>query len=287
MFDPFKPADPSIPGVAAQAAGAKKPAPAAAPAPAPPKEGPDSVAAAETVKPAARAYARPATRSTPVELPKESRPVAAPQQTAAPEDHSRQMIAIAVCLIACALVAGMAIAWKLHQMSQASIAAASATAGPVAAAAGDVPDIPGSNQSKIAANGPVAPGVVATAAELEKPWASKAFTYRDPVNGEEIPALVVHLPRGGYWGISMIEPFGSCQLEYVTNLDRLRTVYDFQADHPMVGDPCNHAVFDLMQYGDISTAEVRGAIVHGMGVRPPLAIEIEQHGSQILAVKME
>lgn len=213
--------------------------------------------------------------------------MAAPQQAAPPEDHSQRMIAIAVCLIACALVAGMAIAWKLHQPSQASIAATSASAVAGAGASGDAADIADPNRPAISANGPVAPGVVATAAELEKPWSSKAFTYRDPVTEEEVPALVVHLPRGGYWGISMVEPFGTCQLEYVTDLDRLRSVYDFQADHPMVGDPCNHAVFDLMQYGDISTAEVRGALVHGMGVRPPLAIEIEQHGNQIVAMKME
>lgn len=279
MFDPFKPANPSIPGVPAQIPAAKKPAPV--------KAAPDSAAVAapvaEPAKPAVRGYQRPSSRSTPVELPQTSRPAAPPPPAPAPSvDRTRQMIAIAVCLIACAIIAGMAIAWKLHQPSQASVAAASSSADSVPALAPDLPD-----QLKTDANLPVAPGVVATAAELEKPWSSRAFTYRDPVTGQQVPALVVHLPRGGYWGISMIEPFGTCQLEYVTSLDRLRTVYDFEADHPMVGDPCNHAVFDLMQYGDISTAEVRGALVHGMGVRPPLAIEIEQHGNQILAVKME
>jgi hypothetical protein len=32
---------------------------------------------------------------------------------------------------------------------------------------------------------------------------------------------------------------------------------------------------------------VRGLLVHGMGVRPPVAIEIEQHGKEILATKIE
>jgi hypothetical protein len=73
----------------------------------------------------------------------------------------------------------------------------------------------------------------------------------------------------------------------VTNLDRLQSVYDYHADHPMVGDPCNHAVFDLLQYGGPPSAEVRGAPVRGMGVRPPIAIEIEQHGDQISATKIE
>lgn len=283
MFDPFKPTAPGIPGVPAQAPGGKKPAaPAAVPAPA--KAAPESVAVAEPEKPAARGYQRPAARSTPVDLPEASKPAPPPPpQAPSVVDQGQRMIAIGICLAACALVGIMAIAWSMHQPSQSNVAVANSSSAD--SSAGIAAD--SSNTAKIAANAPVAPGVIATAAELETPWASKEFTYRDPVTGQEVPALVVHLPRGGYWGFSLIEPFGTCQLEFVTDIDRLHAVYEFQADHPMVGDPCNHAVFDLLQYGDIATAEVRGALVHGMGVRPPLAIEIEQHGNQIVAVKME
>jgi hypothetical protein len=129
--------------------------------------------------------------------------------------------------------------------------------------------------------------VVATADELAKPWAAKHFTFHDYITGAMVPALVVHLPTGDYWGFSMTEPFGTCALEYVTDLDRLDTFYGFHATHPMVGDPCQHSVFDLLQYGGPPSAEVRGALVHGTGMRPPLAIEIEQSGKDILATKIE
>jgi hypothetical protein len=189
------------------------------------------------------------------------------------------MLAIGICLIACVLITGLAIVWVLHKPAQ-----------PVdSASSHQVPDASAelAASAKPSVHFPVAPGVIATEDELAKPWASKNFIYRDPLTNTDVPALVVHLPRGGYWGFSMTEPFGTCDLEYVTNLERLQTVYGFRADHPMVADPCNHEVFDLLQYGGPPSAEVRGAPVHGTGVRPPLAIEIEQQGKNVLAVKME
>jgi hypothetical protein len=140
-----------------------------------------------------------------------------------------------------------------------------------------------------AANLPIAPGIIGSTAELEKPWAAKQFLFRSDLSNGPVPALVVHLPNGQYWAVSMIEPFGSCQLEYVTDLDALRTNYNFRANHPMIGDPCTHTVYDLMQYdsGASDGGLVRGAIVHGAGVRPPMAIEIEVEGKQLRAVRME
>lgn len=136
---------------------------------------------------------------------------------------------------------------------------------------------------------PVAPGIIATTRELAKPWAAKAFLFRTSTSAEPVPALVVHLPNGQYWGISMVEPFGRCKLEYVTNPRVLQSEYDFSADHPMVGDPCTHTVYDLLQYdgGSPDGGLVRGAIVHGAGVRPPMAIEIKVHGKKISATRME
>lgn len=188
------------------------------------------------------------------------------------------MTAIAVCLVACLLVAGMVIAWKLHQPAPSADSTDTVVPSPSSELA---------EPAKPAANLPVAPGVVATEEELAKPWSSKRFMYHDEMLDADVPAMVVRLPQGGYWGFSLIEPFGTCQLEYVTNLARLQSLYDFQSDHPMVGDPCNHAVFDLLQWGGPPSAEVRGAPVKGMGVRPPLAIEIVQHGKEILATKIE
>jgi hypothetical protein len=134
---------------------------------------------------------------------------------------------------------------------------------------------------------PVGPGPVATTAELAKGWSSKRFVFRSAQTSDDIPALVVHLPSGVYWGLSLREPYGNCELEYVTDLQRLARVYDFQADHPMVGDPCNHAVYDLARYGTGPNGAVRGAIVSGQGVRPPTAIEIKVRGKQVLATQLE
>jgi len=134
---------------------------------------------------------------------------------------------------------------------------------------------------------PAGPGPVATTAELAKPWSSKRFTFRASQTTDDLPALVVHLPSGVYWGLSMREPFGNCELEYVTDLQKLARVYDFQANHPMVGNPCNHAVYDLARYGTGLNGPVRGAIVSGGGVRPPMAIEIKVRGQQIVATQLE
>ena len=99
--------------------------------------------------------------------------------------------------------------------------------------------------------------------------------------------MVVRLPGGVYWGFSLVEPYGSCEMEFVTDMEKLRTDYGFRASHPMVGDPCNRAVFDLTRYGSGPAGLVRGEIAHGAAVRPPMAIEIQVRGKQVLAQKIE
>jgi hypothetical protein len=133
----------------------------------------------------------------------------------------------------------------------------------------------------------IGPGPVATAAELAKPWAAKQFVFRAPQTTDDVPALVVHLPNNIYWGISLREPFGSCEMQYVTNLSVIANQFHYAATHPMVVDPCNGAVYDLDRYGPGPNGEVRGAIVHGAGVRPPLAIQMAARGKQIVAVQIE
>jgi len=135
---------------------------------------------------------------------------------------------------------------------------------------------------------PVAPGEIATTDELAKTWSSKRFDFIDPDTTLTVPALVVHLPRGGYWGFSLREPFGGCHLEYVTDLKRLESTYNFKSDHPMIGDPCDYSVFDLTKYGPTSdNAVVRGAVVHGTALRPPIAIQIKVEGHKIIAARRE
>jgi hypothetical protein len=133
----------------------------------------------------------------------------------------------------------------------------------------------------------VGPGEIATTSELAKEWSAKKFIFRDPLTSREMPAMVVHLPGGVYWGFSLIEPYGSCEMEFVTDMQRLQTEYGFRGSHPMVADPCNRAVFDLMRYGSGPAGLVRGEIAHGAAVRPPLAIEIQVRGKQVLAKKIE
>jgi hypothetical protein len=138
------------------------------------------------------------------------------------------------------------------------------------------------------------PGI-ASLQEMAKPWASKEFFYRNRLSGETIPAVLVHLPTGSpnqpasYWAFSVNAPFGNCRLEYVTDIEKLRSDYAFrEAKHPMVGNPCSRTVFDPLKMMNIPGGVwVRGAIVQGSDLRPPLGIEVEIHDKQILAARME
>jgi hypothetical protein len=134
---------------------------------------------------------------------------------------------------------------------------------------------------------PLGPGVIATTEELKRSWSAKRFLFPDPVTGKTDPAMVVRLPRGQYWGFSLRVPFGTCELEYVSDLGKLRRDYQFDADHPMVVSPCDHTIYDLLRYGGSNAGLVRGDIVQGAGIRPPMAIEIRQRGREVVAVRME
>lgn len=138
------------------------------------------------------------------------------------------------------------------------------------------------------------PDGVAAVAELAEPWSSKTFIFHDPETKENISSIVIRLPDslpdqpGSYWAFSAQTLFGHCQLEYVTDLQKLSNDYKFEAKHPMVGDPCSHAVFDPLQMADMpSGAWARGAIVKGSAFRPPLGIEIRVQTDQLVAAKME
>jgi hypothetical protein len=135
----------------------------------------------------------------------------------------------------------------------------------------------------------VGPGPVATAAELAKPWSSREFLFRGPFSADPVPAMVVRLPGGELWGFSLREPFGECELQYITDLSTLEANYGFHAEHPMVVNPCTRAVYDLMRYGGGAPngGLVRGDIVMGSAVRPPLAIEVRTSGKDIVAVRSE
>lgn len=138
------------------------------------------------------------------------------------------------------------------------------------------------------------PGV-ASVQEMAQPWASKEFFYRNRLSGETVPAVLVRLPggspnqAGSYWAFSVNAPFQHCRLEYVTDIEKLKSDYAFHAaKHPMVGNPCSRTVFDPLKMMNIPGGIwVRGAIVQGSDLRPPLGIEVEIHDRQILAARME
>lgn len=135
---------------------------------------------------------------------------------------------------------------------------------------------------------------VATISEL-KPWGAKQFTFRNRLTGENVPALIVRLPTGssaqasGYWSFAMKPAYGNCQLDYIDDLEKLRTDYGYQqARHPMIGNPCNRSLYDPLKYAPLPGGVLaRGAVVQGSDLRPPLGIESKIHGKEILAVRME
>jgi len=136
--------------------------------------------------------------------------------------------------------------------------------------------------------------VIALVSEL-KPWGAKQFNFHNRTTGENVAALIVRLPSGssaqasGYWSFAMKPAYGNCQLEYIDDLQRLRSDYGYQqASHPMVGNPCNRSLYDPMKYAAIPGGVLaRGAVVQGSDLRPPLGIEVRLKSKQILAVRME
>jgi hypothetical protein len=187
-------------------------------------------------------------------------------------------------VIAAVVVAVIIVGVALFKMRSSS----AKTEQPVADASVVVPPI-----DRTAANPaetpPTAPGPVATTEEMAKLWSAKRFMFRDPVTNQPVPAMVVRLPRGDYWGFSLRAPFGTCELEYVTDLEMLQKKYQFRAEHPMVIDPCNQTIYDLLRYGSGASNDslVRGEMAQGPGIRPPIAIEIRTQGEQVIAERME
>ena len=136
---------------------------------------------------------------------------------------------------------------------------------------------------------------IANVTDLSKPWASADFFVRNRLTGENIPATIVRLPSGsatlttGYWAFSRKAPYGSCQLEYVADLNRLRDEYGYpRAKHPLVGNPCSRTLYDPLKTSNLpGDIWMRGAIVQGSDIRPPLGVEIKIQGKQILAMRSE
>jgi len=132
------------------------------------------------------------------------------------------------------------------------------------------------------------PTLAATVDELSKPWDAKKFAFVNPLTLENIPAMVIRLPGGEYWAFSLQGPFGRCELEFAKDLGRLASKFKFNASHPMVVNPCDGTVYDPLKVGALGgNTWVRGAIVQGSGLRPPISIDVKVIGRSIFADSIE
>lgn len=132
------------------------------------------------------------------------------------------------------------------------------------------------------------PTVAATVEELSKPWAAKKFTFVKPITQENIAAMVIRLPNGELWAFSLKGSFGRCELEFVTDLGRLASQFKYDASHPMVVNPCDSTVYDPLKVGALGGSTwVRGAIVQGSSLRPPISIDVKVRGHSIVADSIE
>src|SRR5258708_24135658 len=118
--------------------------------------------------------------------------------------------------------------------------------------------------------------VIAVVAEF-KPWEAKQFNFHNRTTGENVAALIVRLPNGssaqasGYWSFAMKPAYGNCQLEYIDDLQRLRSDYGYQqARHPMVGNPCSRSLYDPLKYAAIPARLLSPSpLLQAPGLRPP------------------
>ena len=208
-------------------------------------------------------------------------PQAAGGSASEPNPTTRWVLGIAVLVVVGALVAYIALRSSRGPSRDDRFAAV-----------GGAPAVPGSGTAQPAGTSRPAKGAI-TLQELAEPWSSKTFQFRS-LTGSPVSALIIRLPAKAsdqtqsYWAFSLTEAYGSCPLEYITDLNRLSSEYGFQAKHPMVANPCKRALYDPLQMASMPTgAWARGAIVHGSALRPPMAIDIRIEGDQIIPVQME
>jgi hypothetical protein len=136
------------------------------------------------------------------------------------------------------------------------------------------------------------PNTVGTLYELAEPWSSKTFLFIDPKTQRGIPAIAIHLPgppaEPSFWAFALTNPLSRCQLQYVTDLSALSLRFAYPAAHPMVVSDCDGILYDPLKMATLPDGSwVRGDIVRGAGFRPPVAIQVEVRGRDVIAKRME
>jgi len=179
------------------------------------------------------------------------------------------------------LLAGVALAWEVMKPSPPPAPVVIATPETSANPADSVPVV------SVAPQLPLAPGPVANVEEMSKPWSVVKFQFHK-MTGETANAMVIRLPAApGYWGLLSVAPYGQCELQLETDLKKIRDNYGFAAAHPMVVDSCTQTVYDPLAIGGSGKVWVRGRIVAGPGLRPPLEVEIKVEGRNVIASRSE
>jgi len=133
---------------------------------------------------------------------------------------------------------------------------------------------------------------IGTLYELAAPWSSKAFRFVDPKTQQSVPAMIIHLPgspaQPSFWAFALTNPLSRCQLQYVTDPSAISQRFAYSAQHPMVVNECDGILYDPLKMGTLPDGSwVRGEIVRGGGIRPPISIEVELHGRNVIAKRME
>lgn len=136
------------------------------------------------------------------------------------------------------------------------------------------------------------PNMIGTLYELAQPWSSKTFLFIDPKTQTGVPAIAIHLPsppaEPSFWGFALTNPLSRCQLRYMTDLSALSLRFAYPAAHPMVVSDCDGVLYDPLKMATLPNGSwVRGEIVRGVGIRPPIAIQVEVRGRDVIATRME
>jgi hypothetical protein len=194
--------------------------------------------------------------------------------------NPRRAVQIAGAVAAMVLV-GLAVAWwEMHRHGPVESSASQAAAAITLEA---VPRLIPSSAS--ATDGT---SKAATTEELTKPWAAKKFTFVKPLTGDSVAAMVIRLPNRSLWAFALQEPYGRCDLEFVTDLKGLSKQYGYDASHPMVANPCDGTIYDPLKLGSIGeNVWVNGEVVQGGGLRPPISINVQVRGDSIIADRIE
>ena len=198
----------------------------------------------------------------------------------APQSSLKPLVGAALIVVVCAAIIAVWF-WRQHQGKPA--AAVPVQTAPEAAVQAPPPVDKSANVDSDA---------IATVEELAKPWAYKKFGFADPKTHETVPAMVIHLPSSGgrelYWAFSMNTPFSQCQLQYVTDVAAISQRYAYPAAHPMLISDCDGTLYDPLKMATLSDGSwVRGEIVRGGGIRPPIEIQVHVRGRVLVADRIE